>query len=102
MAGLGASFHFLNDDDGDAGEVAATEEEEEEDDDHDDVCALCLGAGELLMCTSCPRVYHLACVEVSRQTTGQCRAMSLCSCDLTPSVRRSLRARARVCARLCV
>ena len=41
------------------------EDEDEDEDDHDDVCALCLCPGELLMCTSCPRVYHLACVEVS-------------------------------------
>jgi hypothetical protein len=28
---------------------------------HDDDCAVCAGAGELLMCDGCPRVYHLAC-----------------------------------------
>ena len=30
-------------------------------DTHDDYCAVCDVGGELLMCDSCPRVYHLAC-----------------------------------------
>lgn len=36
----------------------------DENDHHDETCSLCGGWGELLVCESCPRVYHLSCVEV--------------------------------------
>ena len=31
---------------------------------HDDVCALCLSQGELLLCDKCPRAWHLDCASV--------------------------------------
>eukprot|EP00045_Choanoeca_perplexa_P001164 m.18211 g.18211 ORF g.18211 m.18211 type:complete len:253 (+) comp10772_c0_seq1:75-833(+) len=31
--------------------------------DHDDYCAVCKDTGQLLMCDTCPRVYHLECAQ---------------------------------------
>ena len=45
---------------------------------HEDECAVCGQEGELLMCDSCPRVFHLECVGLQRIPNGdwfcdQCR-----------------------------
>ncbi len=53
-----------------AKDAPVAEEEEEEDDDHDDVCTDCEKAvrdgedeDELLLCESCPRCFHLECLQ---------------------------------------
>lgn len=37
---------------------------------HDDVCRLCSGEGELLMCDGCPASYHLRCVGLRAAPEG--------------------------------
>ena len=37
----------------------------------EDMCFVCGDGGDLLCCSYCPKVYHLACVDLDRLPTGQ-------------------------------
>uniref|UniRef100_A0A8C2G748 Chromodomain helicase DNA binding protein 3 n=1 Tax=Cyprinus carpio TaxID=7962 RepID=A0A8C2G748_CYPCA len=49
---LSVSFSVLGDEDGDGYET-----------DHQDYCEVCQQGGEIILCDTCPRAYHLVCLE---------------------------------------
>lgn len=49
---LSVSLSVLGDEDGDGYET-----------DHQDYCEVCQQGGEIILCDTCPRAYHLVCLE---------------------------------------
>uniref|UniRef100_A0A672TAQ3 Chromodomain helicase DNA binding protein 3 n=1 Tax=Sinocyclocheilus grahami TaxID=75366 RepID=A0A672TAQ3_SINGR len=52
LCGISVSFSVLGDEDGDGYET-----------DHQDYCEVCQQGGEIILCDTCPRAYHLVCLE---------------------------------------
>lgn len=63
--------------------VAGEEEADGYETDHQDYCEVCQQGGEIILCDSCPRAYHLVCLdpELDKAPEGKWSCPHCVSCS---------------------